>query len=268
MLNIDILGLLVPNVWTTITQLCSTAILFALMYKLAWKPVKKILDERSAYENEKLALANRLANENEVLQEQSRKTLAEAHQTAHEIVEEMGYEIIRTREPGGTPISEQIRNVILDKGNTAMDPRTEALLYAASRRQHLVEKVWPALKEGKIVICDRYLDSSLAYQGGARGLGIDNVLALNQFATDGFYPDLTLLFDLDPQVGLDRINSNANREVNRLDLEKLEFHNKVRNTFLDLAKRYPDRFVIIDASKSQEEVAKATLDTILARLCK
>ena len=91
-------------------------------------------------------------------------------------LKEMGYEIVRTREPGGTPIAEQIRNVILDKANTSMDGRTEALLYAASRRQHLVEKVWPALKEGKIVICDRYLDSSLAYQGGARGLGVEEIL--------------------------------------------------------------------------------------------
>ena len=181
---------------------------------------------------------------------------------------EMGYQIVRTREPGGTPIAEQIRNVILDKDNTAMDARTEALLYAASRRQHLVEKVWPAIKEGKIVICDRYLDSSLAYQGGARGLGIDNILNINMFATENTWPDLTLLFDLDPQVGLERINKNASREVNRLDLEKLEFHNKVRNTFLELAKRYPERFIIIDASKSQEEVAKATLDAILSRLCK
>ncbi len=183
-------------------------------------------------------------------------------------LQSMGYEIVRTREPGGTPISEQIRNVILDKSNTIMDPRTEALLYAASRRQHLVEKVWPAIKEGKIVICDRYLDSSLAYQGGARGLGIDNVLNVNMFATEGTYPDLTLLFDIDPKIGLARINANANREVNRLDLEKLEFHNQVRETFLSLAKRYPERYVIIDASKSKEEVAKATLDAILSRLCK
>ena len=181
---------------------------------------------------------------------------------------EMGYQIVRTREPGGTPISEQIRNVILDKDNTAMDGRTEALLYAASRRQHLVEKVWPTIKEGKIVICDRYLDSSLAYQGGARGLGIENILNINMFATENTWPDLTLLFDLDPQIGLERISRNANREVNRLDLEKLDFHNKVRNTFLELAKRYPERFVIIDASKTQEEVAKATLDAILSRLCK
>jgi dTMP kinase len=183
-------------------------------------------------------------------------------------LQEMGYEIVRTREPGGTPISEQIRNVILDKENTAMDGRTEALLYAASRRQHLVEKVWPALKEGKIVICDRYLDSSLAYQGGARGLGVDNILNINLFATENTWPDLTLLFDIKPEIGLARINSNANREVNRLDLEKIDFHNKVRESFLALAKRFPDRYVIIDASQDRETVAKNTLEAILARLCK
>ena len=183
-------------------------------------------------------------------------------------LEARGYQIVRTREPGGTPIAEQIRNVILDKENTKMDPRTEALLYAASRRQHLVEKVWPALKEGKIVICDRYLDSSLAYQGGARGLGVDNILNVNMFATENTFPDLTLLFDITPEEGLKRIAANASREVNRLDLEKLEFHHKVRNTFLELAKKYPERYVIIDASKSREEVAKATLDAILSRLCK
>ena len=188
--------------------------------------------------------------------------------TAVKELEKMGYQIVRTREPGGTPIAEQIRNVILDKNNTAMDQRTEALLYAASRRQHLVEKVWPALKEGKIVICDRYLDSSLAYQGGARGLGIDNILNVNMFATEGTFPDLTLLFDLQPEVGLARIAANANREVNRLDLEKLEFHTKVRNTFLELAKRYPERFVVIDASQSREEVAKKTLEVTLSRICK
>ena len=183
-------------------------------------------------------------------------------------LEEMGYQIVRTREPGGTPIAEQIRNVILDKGNTAMDPRTEALLYAASRRQHLVEKVWPALKEGKIVICDRYLDSSLAYQGGARGLGVENILNVNLFATENTWPDLTLLFDIKPEVGLARINANADREVNRLDLEKIDFHNKVRDSFLALARRFPDRYVIIDASQSREAVAKATMEAILSRLCK
>ena len=191
-----------------------------------------------------------------------------AVETAVKKLQEMGYEIVRTREPGGTPIAEQIRNVILDKDNTAMDARTEALLYAASRRQHLVEKVWPAIKEGKIVICDRYLDSSLAYQGGARGLGIDNVLNVNLFATENTWPDLTLLFDIRPEVGLARISANANREVNRLDLEELSFHNKVRDSFLALAKRFPDRFVIIDAEQDRETVAKATLEAILSRLCK
>ena len=188
--------------------------------------------------------------------------------TAVKKLEEMGYQIVRTREPGGTPIAEQIRNVILDKSNIAMDQRTEALLYAASRRQHLVEKVWPALKEGKIVICDRYLDSSLAYQGGARGLGVDNILQVNNFATEGTFPDLTLLFDIDPKLGLARIAANADREVNRLDLEKIDFHNTVRNTFLELAKRYPERFVVIDASQSREEVAKKTLEVMLSRICK
>ena len=190
-----------------------------------------------------------------------------AVEAAVKALEAKGYQIVRTREPGGTPIAEQIRNVILDKANTNMDPRTEALLYAASRRQHLVEKVCPALKEGKIVICDRYLDSSLAYQGGARGLGVDNILNVNLFATENTFPDLTLLFDITPEEGLKRISANANREVNRLDLEKLEFHHKVRDTFLALAKRYPERFVIIDASKSRDEVAKATLDAIMSRLC-
>ena len=191
-----------------------------------------------------------------------------AVKSAVEKLTQMGYQVIQTREPGGTPISEQIRNVILDKQNTEMDPRTEALLYAASRRQHLVQKVWPAIKEGKIVICDRYLDSSLAYQGGARNLGVDNILNINMFATEGTFPNLTLLFDIDPEIGLARIAKNSNREVNRLDLEKLDFHKKVRSTFLDLAKRYPDRYVVIDASKTQEEVAKDTLDAILSRLCK
>ena len=179
-----------------------------------------------------------------------------------------GYQTVLTREPGGTEIAEQIRNVILDKANTKMDARTEALLYAASRRQHLVEKVWPAIKEGKIVLCDRYLDSSLAYQGGARGLGIDNVLNINMFATEGTFPDITLLFDIEPELGLERIAKNANREVNRLDLEKIEFHHGVRKTFLELAARYPERFVIIDASKTLPEVVESAYRAIIGRLKK
>lgn len=177
-----------------------------------------------------------------------------------------GYEIIETREPGGTPIAEQIRNVILDKANTKMDARTEALLYAASRRQHLVEKVWPALEEGKIVMSDRFLDSSLAYQGVARGLGVDNILNVNLFATEGKYPDLTLFFDIEPELGLARIAANKGREVNRLDLEALSFHHMVRNAFLDLSKRYADRYVKIDASKTFEEVIEDAYQEIKKRL--
>ena len=149
-----------------------------------------------------------------------------------------------------------------------LDARAEALLYAASRRQHLVEKVWPALKEGKIVICDRYIDSSLAYQGGARNLGVENVLSINMFATEGTFPDMTLLFDIKPEDGLSRIAANANREVNRLDLEKIEFHKLVRNTFLELAKQYKDRYVIIDASKPLDEVVENTWKEILKKLGK
>ena len=185
-----------------------------------------------------------------------------------EQLEKEGHQIIMTREPGGTPISEQIRNVILDKSNTAMDYRTEALLYAASRRQHLVEKVWPNVKEGKIVICDRYLDSSLAYQGYARELGVEDILNVNMYATEGTFPDLTLLFDLEPEVGLARINANSDREVNRLDLEKLSFHHRVRNGYLELANRFPDRYVVIDASLPLEEVASRALKAIKERLKK
>ena len=182
------------------------------------------------------------------------------------LLEKDGYEVILTREPGGTPIAEQIRNVILDKENTKMDGMTEALLYAASRRQHLVEKVWPLSKAGKIIISDRFLDSSLAYQGGARGLGIDKILALNQFATDGYYPELTLLFDLDPRIGLARIAANKGREVNRLDLEKIDFHDSVRQTFLDLSKRFKDRYVVLDASKPFDEVVEDAYNAIKNRL--
>ena len=181
-------------------------------------------------------------------------------------LEKEGIPFIVTREPGGTPIAEEIRGVILDKKNTAMDPRTEALLYAASRRQHLVEKVWPALKEGKLVLCDRFLDSSLVYQGGARGLGIDQILSINLFATEGSFPDLTLLFDIEPEAGLERIAANKGREVNRLDLEKMAFHHAVRAGFHELAKRYPERYVVLDASKPLAEVVEDAYQAIKNRL--
>jgi dTMP kinase len=160
-----------------------------------------------------------------------------------------GYPIISTREPGGIDIAEQIRGVILDKSNTAMDARTEALLYAAARRQHLVEKVSPALEKGYIVLCDRFIDSSLAYQGFARGLGIEEVYSINKFAIENRMPVATFYFDLNPEIGLERINKNKGREINRLDLESLEFHRKVREGYQILSRKYCDRIIEIDASQ-------------------
>ncbi|MGG4167498.1 dTMP kinase [Rossellomorea vietnamensis] len=167
---------------------------------------------------------------------------------------EDGRDVIQTREPGGISIAEQIREVILDTRNTEMDKRTEALLYAAARRQHLVEKVIPALEEGKIVICDRFIDSSLAYQGNARGIGMEEVMDINQFAIEDKMPDLTLYFDIAPEEGLKRIAKHNDREVNRLDLESIDFHTRVRKGYQKLIKQYPDRIQVIDASKSKEAV--------------
>jgi dTMP kinase len=170
-----------------------------------------------------------------------------------------------TREPGGIDIAEQIRRVILDKENTAMDPRTEALLYAAARRQHLMEKVKPALEEGKMVLCDRFVDSSLAYQGFARGLGMDEVFTINQFAIEQMMPDLTIYFDIEPELGMKRINKNKGREVNRLDLEDLDFHYKVRQGYHILRERFPERIVTIDASGTIEEVFTSTMQVLKQR---
>lgn len=175
----------------------------------------------------------------------------------------MGLEVMATREPGGIKISEQIRKVILDTANTEMEERTEALLYAAARRQHLVEKVLPALKEGKVILCDRFIDSSLAYQGHARGLGIEEVYAINQFAIKDCMPDMTLFFDVEPKKGLERIMANRDRERNRLDLETLQFHELVYEGYQILADRFQDRIQTIDANQSLEEVEKAAFDRII-----
>ncbi|WP_019414123.1 dTMP kinase [Paenisporosarcina sp. TG20] len=171
-----------------------------------------------------------------------------------------GYDIVSTREPGGIRISESIREVILNNAYTEMDGRTEALLYAAARRQHLVEKIAPALNDNKIVLCDRFIDASLAYQGYARGLGIDEVLAINEFAIGKLMPNLTLLFDLEPSIGLNRINNHGDREKNRLDAEGLKFHQLVREGYQEVVKRYPQRIHVIDASQTQEEVTENVLN--------
>lgn len=176
-----------------------------------------------------------------------------------------GQKPIVTREPGGIPISEKIRSVILDTEHVNMDARTEALLYAASRRQHLVEKVLPALEQGYIVLCDRFIDSSLAYQGYARGLGMDEIWSINEFAIQGAMPALTIYMDISPEAGLSRIARSAEREVNRLDLEQHTFHEKVREGYLQLVKKYPDRIVQINAEQAPEEVFTDVLNVIEAR---
>ena len=182
-----------------------------------------------------------------------------------EFLEGHDIDFMVTREPGGVPISEKIRNVILDVNHTEMDARTEALLYAAARRQHLVEKVMPALDQGKVVIFDRFVDSSLVYQGYCRGIGVEEVAQLNLFATEGFTPDVTLYLDVDPVIGLKRVNS-GNREVNRLDLENMAFHEKVREGYLILAKENPNRYQLIDANKSLKSVYEQVLNVLKATL--
>ena len=178
----------------------------------------------------------------------------------YEKLKKMGYPVIYTREPGGIDIAEQIRNVILNPKNTAMDARCEALLYAASRRQHLVEKVLPALDKGQIVLCDRFLDSSLVYQGIARG-GVQEVYDINAFAIEGHLPDATIFLSVDLEVGLSRVSSRGNKD--RLDQEGIKFHKKVAQGYDMIKERYKERMHIIDANQTVEEVEASTLKEVL-----
>ncbi|MBP6301358.1 MAG: dTMP kinase [Lactococcus raffinolactis] len=180
------------------------------------------------------------------------------------ILTQVGVAILTTREPGGIRIAENIREIILAPENTAIDGKTELLLFAAARRQHLNEKVRPALAEGEIVIIDRFIDSSVAYQGYARGIDVADVEMINNFATDGLLPDLTLYFDVDTEIGLSRVMS-GNREVNRLDLEAEEMHQKVRAGYQAIAKANPERIVTIDASQTIDQVVSTTLSTLQSR---
>lgn len=171
-----------------------------------------------------------------------------------ERLREKQLEVLLTREPGGIEIAEKIRSVILDPAHTMMNERTEALLYAAARAQHFYEKVIPALESGQHVLCDRFIDSSLAYQGYARGIGVDEVLAINQFAIGQRLPDITIYFDIAPEKGLARIHANRSDEMNRLDVEGLAFHQKVYEGYQDAMKRYPNRFRVINADQPLEDV--------------
>ncbi|HJA26799.1 MAG TPA: dTMP kinase [Candidatus Limosilactobacillus intestinigallinarum] len=172
-----------------------------------------------------------------------------------DLVAQLGADqVLYSREPGGSPISEQIRQVLFAPENTDMDARTEALLFAASRRQHVVSTLRPALAAGKVILCDRYVDSSVVYQGVGRQLGEETIWKLNQYAIDGLMPGLTLDLDVPSELGLRRIAEHRADQVNRLDKEKLSFHHMVRHAFLDLQRANPDRIKLVDASQPLDQV--------------
>ncbi len=173
----------------------------------------------------------------------------------------VGREVVRTREPGGTPAAEAIRAVLLDPANEGLDARAEALLFAAARGEHVARVIRPALDRGAVVITDRYVDSSLAYQGVARELGVDCVLELSMWATGGLLPDLTFVLDIDPAVGLARVT-----DPNRLEAESLEWHRMVRGAFLDLVARDPQRYVVLDATRPVQELASAIAAAVTAAI--
>ena len=163
-----------------------------------------------------------------------------------------GVDVLFTREPGGTPIGEKIREIILDVNNREMAPETEALLYAASRSQHVRETIIPAVEAGKIVICDRFVDSSLAYQGAARRMGMETIMEMNRAALGGIMPDLTVFFDLSPEKGI--LRKKNERTLDRLEQEKIDFHKRVYDGYKQLCEKYPERIKAIDADRSVEEV--------------
>lgn len=171
-----------------------------------------------------------------------------------------GYPVMYTREPGGSHIAEEIRQVILDPANTAMDERTEALLYAASRRQHLQEIVLPALEKGITVISDRFVDSSLAYQGCGRQIGMEEVAAINRFAVEGHMPDRTIFLNVDADTGLKRIASRT--YLDRLDQESKDFHERVYAGYQKVIEMYRDRMTVLDASKPAEEVIQKAYEEV------
>ncbi len=182
---------------------------------------------------------------------------------AAEYLQSRGMVVVRTREPGGTPIADRIRAVLLDATNQALTPLGELLLYAAARAQHVAEKVRPALERGEIVLCDRFADSTWAYQGFARGLGVELVTQVNTLATGGLEPDLTLLYDLPVEIGLARARARADRlpqdqREDRFEREQLDFHRRLREGYLRLAEMHRNRFRVLDAASDEESVWQAT----------
>ena len=182
-----------------------------------------------------------------------------------EWLREQGYDVTLTREPGGTDIGDQIRTVLHDPANGAMDARTEILLYSASRAQHVAQCIRPALAAGQIVISDRYADSTLAYQGYGRGLDLETLRQITDFATGGLTPDLTLYVDIPPEAGLERRQVGGD-EWNRLDAEALEFHQRVRAGYLELMKEEPERWVVVNGDRTVEEVQEEIRRVVEGRL--
>ena len=170
-----------------------------------------------------------------------------------------GREVVRTREPGGTPAGEAIRAVLLGNEYTGLSDRAEALLFAAARGEHVDQVIRPALERGLVVICDRYLDSSVAYQGYGRKLGTDRIRDLSMWATQGLVPDLTVLLDIDPRVGLSRVET-----PDRLESEPLEYHETVRQAFLDIASADPQRYLVIDAESTADAIAQQIRTAVAA----
>lgn len=170
-----------------------------------------------------------------------------------------GYNVVTTREPGGTRVGDKLREIILDPAHKGMEPVAEAFLYAAARAQHVAEVIRPAVEDGKIVLCDRYVDSSIVYQGYGRGLPIDFVREINRMATEGLVPDLTILLDLPVEIGLMRAKKGGILKGDRLEREKVEFHERVRQGYLRLAQENPGRFRLVDASQSIEDVYQCVI---------
>lgn len=167
-------------------------------------------------------------------------------------IENKGYDAILTREPGGTAIGEKLREIVLDKNYMEMDYMTEALLYAAARAQHVAQVIKPALEAGRTVICDRFMDSSIVYQGYGRKLG-DCVRIINEYAVRGCFPDITFLLKVDPEIGKGRIKTD---DQDRLELEKLDYHKEVFQAYEELEKKYPERMIGIDAGRSIDEISR------------
>nr|WP_146364298.1 dTMP kinase [Arthrobacter yangruifuii] len=173
-------------------------------------------------------------------------------------LQETGRTVLRTREPGGTPVGEALRTLVLEHGNGEIDARTEALIFAASRAAHVQQVIEPALAAGTVVVCDRYVDSSIAYQGAGRQLGTETVRTLNEWATGGLQPDLTILLDVDPERGRDRRTAGRAAE-DRLESEPDTFHQQIRLAFLEAAQTAPDRYLVLDAGRPVDELAVAIL---------